>query len=245
MRAKLRKKLFKHKLKLSEKIIILFILLFVGLIMTFRYISHTITPVLLNYAEVEARKFINIIINKSITESNIDDLDSLIIVKESDGVISTVDFNVNIVNSMLAKVGDRIDANMKALEEGKLTSIPGYSDEDLAQGIIYRLPSALFFKDNVISNLGPKIPVKIDMRGSITTNIDTKLTNYGINNALVEIAINITLEEQILLPFTIKMITVENRIPVVLKIIEGVVPKYYSNGYTNSSPLLSLPLENE
>ena len=81
------------------------------------------------------------------------------------------------------------------------------------------------------------------MRGSITTNIDTKLTNYGINNALVEISINISMEEQILLPYTVKTITVENSIPVVLKIIEGTVPKYYSNGISGSSPTLSIPLE--
>lgn len=242
-KVKLRKKYTFKRLKLSDKIVIVIILLMLGIIISFRYISNTVTPVLLNYAEVEAKKFINVIINKSIAESNIDDLDNLIIVKETDGVINTVDFNVNIVNNMLAKVGDKIDENMKLFEDGKLTNIPGYDDEDLKKGIIYRLPSGLFLRDNVISNIGPKVPVKIDMRGSITTNIDTKLTNYGINNALVEISINISLEEQILLPFTVKTITANNSIPVVLKIIEGSVPKYYSNGINESSPIVSIPLE--
>ena len=242
-KVKLRKKYTFKRLKLSDKIVIVIILLMLGIIIFFRYISNTVTPVLLNYAEVEAKKFINVIINKSIAESNIDDLDNLIVVKETDGVINTVDFNVNIVNNMLAKVGDKIDENMKLFEDGKLTNIPGYDDEDLKKGIIYRLPSGLFLRDNVMSNIGPKVPVKIDMRGSITTNIDTKLTNYGINNALVEISINISLEEQILLPFTVKTITANNSIPVVLKIIEGNVPKYYSNGINESSPIVSIPLE--
>ena len=81
------------------------------------------------------------------------------------------------------------------------------------------------------------------MRGSIDSNVSTKLTNYGINNALVEISINISLEEQILLPFTLKTITVENSVPIVLKIIEGNVPKYYSNGMNGNSPTVSIPLE--
>lgn len=242
-KAKLRKKYTLKRLKLSEKIVITITLLVIGVFISFKYISNEVTPVLMRYAEVEARKFINIIINKSINESNIDDLDNLIVVKYNNDTISTVDFNVNIVNNMLALIGDKIDENMKKLEDGTLSGIPGYSDADLKDGIIYRLPSGLFFKDNIISNIGPKIPVKIDMRGSITTNIDTKLTNYGINNALVEISINITLEEQILLPYTVKTITVENSIPVVLKIIEGTVPKYYSNGINGSSPTLSIPLE--
>ena len=242
-RIRLKKKYTLSKLKLSDKIVIIISLLIIGTLLTFKYISREVTPVLMSYAEVEARKFINIIVNKSINESNIDDLENLIVVKYNNDYISTVDFNVNIVNSMLALVGDKIDENMKKLEDGTLTDIPGYNDADLKEGIIYRLPSGLFLKDNIISNIGPKIPVKIDMRGSITTNIDTKLTNYGINNALVEISINITLEEEILLPYTVKKITVENSIPVVLKIIEGVVPKYYSNGITERSETLSIPLE--
>lgn len=244
MHIRLKKKyIFKKKFKFIEKIIILIILIIIGLIFVFRYISKTITPVLLSYAETEAKKFMNIIINKSINECSINNLDDLVIVKEKDGIINTVDFNVNEVNNMLAKIGDKVEENMKKLENGTLTGIPGYDDTDLSKGIIYKFPSALFFKDNVISNIGPKIPVKIDMRGSITTNIDTKLTNYGINNALVEIFINISLDEQILLPFTVKTINIENNIPVVLKLIEGVVPKYYSNGINNSSPIMTIPLE--
>ena len=243
MHIKLKRKFIRRKLKLGEKFILLIIFIISGLLISFRYISKTVTPVLLNYAEVEAKKFINIIVNKSIIESNIDDIDNLVIINEKNGVINSFDFNVNIVNSMLAKVGDRIDANMKLFEDGLLKDIQGYNNDDLKKGIIYRIPSGLFLKDNIISNIGPKIPVKIDMKGSITTNIDTKLTNYGINNALIEIFINITLEEQILLPFTVKSITVENNIPIVLKMIEGSVPKYYSNGINQTSPIVSIPLE--
>ena len=243
MHIKLRKKYTLKKLKLSEKFILMFILIIIGLIFLFRYISNTVTPVLLNYAEIESKKFMNVIINKSINESNIEDLDKLITLKENNGVISTIDFNVNIVNNMLAKIGEEIEKNMKLLEIGELKDIPGYDNDDLAKGIIYRLPSGLFLKDNVISNIGPRIPVKIDLRGSITTNIDTKLTDYGINNALIEIFINISLEEDIMLPYTVKRVVVENRIPIVLKVVEGVVPKYYSNGINSTSPSFSIPME--
>ena len=240
---KLKKKYTLKRMKFGDKVVIMLLLLFVAIVLTFKYISTSVTPTLMNYAEVEARKFINIVINKSINESDIENIDSLVVINENNGVINTVDFNVNVVNNMLAVIGDKVEKNLKLLEAGELTGIPGYDDEDLKKGIIYQLPSGLFLRDNIISNIGPKIPVKIDMRGSITSNVDTKLTNYGINNALVEISINIVLEEQILLPFTVKTITVENSIPVVLKIIEGVVPKYYSNGINESSPIVSIPLE--
>ena len=240
---RLKKKFVFKRLKFIDKLIITFILLVISVIFVFKYISSTVTPVLMGYAEVEARKFINVIINKAIAESGISNMDELVIINEKDGVINTLDFDVSVVNDMLVKIGDSIEESMHLLEEGKLTGIVGFSDETLKRGIIYELPSGLFLKDDIISNIGPKIPVKVDMRGSIDSNVSTKLTNYGINNALVEISINISLEEQILLPFTLKTITVENSVPIVLKIIEGNVPKYYSNGMNSNSPTVSIPLE--
>ena len=240
---RLKKKFTFKRLKFVDKLIITFILLVISVIFVFKYISSTVTPVLMGYAEVEARKFINVIINKAISESGISNMDELVIINEKDGVINTLDFDVSVVNDMLVKIGDSIEESMHLLEEGKLTGIVGFSDETLKRGIIYELPSGLFLKDDIISNIGPKIPVKVDMRGSIDSNVSTKLTNYGINNVLVEISINISLEEQILLPFTLKTITVENSVPIVLKIIEGNVPKYYSNGMNSNSPTVSIPLE--
>src|SRR5574344_1834313 len=116
-------------------------------------------------------------------------------------------------------------------------------DEKLKKGIIYEVPSGLIFKNDLLSNIGPKIPVKISMRGSILSNIDTSITNYGINNALVKVNVNLTLNEQVLLPFTLKTIEVDTSIPVVIKMVEGTVPKYYSGSLSNTSPQLSIPLE--
>lgn len=243
-RIRLRKKyIFRHKFSAIEKIIIILIILITSLFFSFKYISNTITPTLMNYAEVEARKFINIIINKAVSESKIADVNSLVSIDKSNGEINTVDFNVSEVNNVLTTISENIEENIKNLEDGNLTGIPGYEDSDLKKGIIYKIPSGLIFKDNLLSNIGPRIPVKIYMRGSILSNIDTNLTNYGINNALVKISIKLTLEEQVLLPFTLKTIEVETSIPVIVKMIEGTVPKYYGGSINESSPIVSLPLE--
>lgn len=243
-RIRLKKKyIFRHKFSIIEKIIIIVILLLISLFFSFKYISNSITPTLMNYAEVEARKFINIIINKAVSESKIESINSLVSIDKTDGVINTVDFNVGEVNTMLTNISENVEENIKLLEDGNLTGIPGYNDEDLKRGIIYQIPSGLIFKDNLLSNIGPRIPVKIYMRGSILSNIDTNLTNYGINNALVKISIKLSLEEQVLLPFTLKTIEVETSIPVIVKMIEGTVPKYYGGGINQSSPIVSLPLD--
>lgn len=243
-RIRLKKKyIFHPHFKISEKIILVIILLIISLFIAFNYISTRVTPVLMNYAEIEARKFINAIINKAVSESKIDNQDQLFNLNKTDNEISTIDFNVNIVNELLTNISTKVNNNIKLMESGELTNISGYDDEKLKKGIIYEVPSGLIFKNDLLSNIGPKIPVKISMRGSILSNIDTSITNYGINNALVKVNVNLTLNEQVLLPFTLKTIEVDTSIPVVIKMVEGTVPKYYSGSLSNTSPQLSIPLE--
>lgn len=240
----LRKKhVFKRKLKPAEKIVIVITAIILALIISFRYASSRITPVLMNYAEVEARKFINAIINKAVSETKIEDINDLFIISKTEDEINTIDFNVNIVNNMLTSISTKIQESIRLMDSGQLSDIPGYDNEKLKKGIIYELPSGLVFSNNLLSNIGPKIPVKISMRGSIISNVDTSLSNYGINNALVKVSINLKLDEQVLLPFTLKKIQIETNIPVIIKLIEGSVPKYYAGGINQSSPILSIPLE--
>ena len=95
----------------------------------------------------------------------------------------------------------------------------------------------------ILYYLGPKIPVRLNIVGDITSNIKTKVTNYGINNALVEVFINMQIDEQVILPFSSKKISITNDIPVAIKMIQGTVPNYYFNGLEQESPIVSLPIE--
>ena len=83
------------------------------------------------------------------------------------------------------------------------------------------------------------------MVGSVVSNIKSDITNYGINNALLEVSIEVEVSEQVILPFISKRITISQDIPIAIKIIQGTVPKYYGNGLTERSSLLSIPMENE
>ena len=51
------------------------------------------------------------------------------------------------------------------------------------------------------------------------------------------------IDEQVILPFASKKMSVKSEIPVALKIIQGTVPNYYFNGLEQQSPLVSLPAE--
>ena len=72
-------------------------------------------------------------------------------------------------------------------------------------------------------------------------SFSTIVTKELENNPLVEIGIKIEMTAQIVLPLSTKQISMNNYIPVAIKVIQGTVPNYYSSGLENQSQIYSLP----
>lgn len=245
----------KKRIKLKKhhkfnKFIIILILLIIFIFLSFKFINLKVNPVLLDYAEMESRKLASIIINDAINQnvakSNIDDM--FIITKEGDE-IKSIDFNPVVVNQMLTSTTSLIQSNLKYLEQGKVEllnltneALIEYNQDKLKQGIIYEIPSGIVFGNSFLANIGPKIPVKFSLVGDITSYVNTQVTDYGINNALIEVNVVLDLSIQIILPFVTDKITIDTSIPVALKLIQGNVPNYYLNGLNNNSLSFALPI---
>ena len=207
----------------------------------------------MDYAESYIKKVTNLIINKAISKQlsedlNVDDL--FVVTKDGNDVIRTIDFNPTLVNKALTIITNNIQLNLKNLEEGNTSSIElpdnvevEFKSRKLNKGIIYEIPSGIIFNNSLLANLGPKIPVKLNLIGDIVSNVTANVTNYGINNALIEVSIFVSVEEMVLLPITSKKIKVESKVPVVMKLIQGTVPNYYFNGIDKNSPSLALSVE--
>ena len=220
-----------------KKIIIILIIIF----LTLRYINNTISPRIIDYAELEIRKISGLIITKSIkTETlekiNIEDL--FIINKNNNNEILTVDLNTLIINRIIRDATVNIEENLKQLEEGR---IDNYNNEN-KEGVVLEIPLGIVYDNFLLNNKGPKIPVKLKAVGNMEIETKTKITNYGINSALIEISLVITIKEKIILPITTKEIKITEKTPIAIKLIQGTVPNYYSNGI-DKTETFSIPLE--
>lgn len=243
----------RQKGKVINKIILLVILLGLFIFFTFRFINTKVTPILLPYAESSVKKLTNLVINKAISKQVAEDLnieDLFIITKDGNNQIKTIDFNPILVNKTLTLITNNIQLNLKYLEEGNidLLELPDnididYDEDKISKGIIYEIPSGVIFKNALLSNIGPKIPVKLSIIGDIVSTVNTKVTNYGINNAMIEVSIIVEVEEMVILPLTTKKIKVETSIPVAIKLIQGTVPNYYFNGIDKNSPSIAISSE--
>ena len=220
------------------------------IVLTLNFISLKVNPVLLDYAQMEARKIASIIINDAVNHKITNDIDIeelFIITRDTNNEVKTIDFNPIIVNQILTETTILVQSNLRYLEQGKVdmlnltnNALIDYNQDKLKQGIIYEIPSGVIFGNSFLANIGPKIPVKFSLVGDIVGYINTNVTDYGINNALIEVNIVLELSEQVILPFVSEKITIDTTIPVALKLIQGSVPNYYLNGL--NSPSFALPI---
>ena len=63
-----------------------------------------------------------------------------------------------------------------------------------------------------------------------TRHIDTEISEFGINNAYVEVNILLTVNVQIIVPLATKKSVVKQKIPVAMGLIQGTVPQIYTTG---------------
>lgn len=241
MRLKYSSKYFFSK---RDIIVFTFILVLCCDYVLFHLLGKYISPILLDYAEMETTKLSTLIINKAVENqisNNFKPDDMIKTITNKNGEIVSVDFDTNVVNQSLVSINNTISVNLKYLEEGKLdlldiadvNNVYTYKSDN---NIIYQIPLGVITDSPIIADIGPKIPVKTNTIGSVISNVRTDLKEYGINNAILKIYIEVTVTEQVILPFISKKIDISLEVPVLVKIINGSIPEVYGGGYSVSSP---------
>lgn len=215
------------------------ILILISIVFLFTYINQKITPVFLEYAEFQASKIATYVISKAIDEEvseNLDIEDLFISSKDSSGNIKSIDFNPITINKISNLIKSNIFEYLEDLENGNIEKIKNTAlfSSRINEGIVFEIPSGIVFNNVLLANIGPRVPVKLSLTGDILTNIHTKVTDYGINNAVVEVVINVEVYEQVILPFTTKRVTINTDIPIAVKLIQGEIPSYYFNNLKTS-----------
>jgi sporulation protein YunB len=210
-------------------------------------INKGLEPTLMSYADSQTRKIASLVINNAINKkiTNVMDLEEMF-VKSGDGSVITI--NTEKLNRVKAEVTELVQDNIKKSEQGDLSSLESFTDIEIEtegskseNGIIYYVPLGQATKNALLGNLGPRIPVKFNSVGSVTSNFITKREDHGINNVYVEVLVRLDVQVQIIIPFATKIITVQEDVPVAIGIIPGDVPQFYNGGSGDSAPSIELP----
>ena len=154
-------------------------------------------------------------------------------VNNSKDEISFIDYDTLKINDLLNNITSNLIDNLKEVEDSAF----------LNNNTVYYIPFGAI--TNLISSnwIGPQIPIKVMTSGSVETKLETNIKEYGINNVILEIYINIDVNTNILLPYTTDNINVNYKVPVVKKVIDGKIPNVYGGLYSSSSNITSNTLE--
>lgn len=246
MHKKIHLKNRKRKDKKKEKFLFFTLLIMaIAVFLMINFIGKTIGSKLMEYAKVEVGRIARYVVNYSVSSNNIKKMaakDLFVVNKNRNDEIQTVDFDPVMINEILNSITENVINNFKAIESGNLEVINlsnGFlinTDVDkLKQGIITEIPIGIITDNALLSNLGPKLPVKLSIAGEIESYVDTKIDYYGINNALITVYVNINVSQQIYMPIAVDRIIISQKIPIAIKMMQGVVPNCYFGGLTTSS----------
>ena len=208
---------------MKKLIIKIFIILFFIIIISFIFIillSKNISKTYLNYSEIEMKRVVTTVINKTINDIDFDD--NIFILKEIDN-IKVVDYNPITLNKIISTISNNVYDNLRLIEKMDINTLNKFN---IDKNIFY-IPSFIIFDSVMLNNIGPRIPIKLEIIEAVNSNILTKVTEYGINNSLIEISIKVNVSCKMVLPLSSSNLEVEVIVPFAIKIIQGNIPEYY------------------
>ncbi len=231
------------KKKTSIITIILYLLLFTFISSLFfiYYLEKKLGPELIKCAENQIKQITTIVMNNSIRKYNNNNNNFLDITKNNKGEITYISYNtkkinnasINITKILEEDLQNMINGNYKEINLSLKTITDDYY-EKINNGIIFTVSTGTATGSSLLANIGPKIPLKLKLVGEVQTKIKSKITEYGLNNAMVEIYAKTIATIVIQMPFLSKEITITNNIPLTMEIIQGSIPEYMIGNKTNS-----------
>lgn len=245
--------IFCIKFFMKKKLKMLFVIISVCLIVSFIlvcFIGKRFNNSIKEYSLIEAERFGIYIINASVDKMFINELEKDIfnIHKNSNGEIQLVEIDAKETNILLENVTTKIQQNLLDLENGNIQnfdlsdSLQGVTFSKIKKGVVFEISQGMIFKNSLLSNIGPVIPIKMNFIGQVTSSIKSSIKSYGINNVYVELYIHIEIKQRVTMPLRTEDIIVDSDIPLAIQVIQGQIPNYYQNPIINESSQFSVPL---
>lgn len=198
----------KSKIKIPYMLIIIVVVVVFN---SFLYLfQKRILPTILEVAEIKMKAEAIKIINEEtmkIYEGNFDYDKIMKIEKDSEGNITMISSDTVKQNKLTSEVVLRCNEKLQNLGDMG-TEVPiGYTTNNI-----------LFY------NMGPKIKVKMNQIGNISTSYDSTFESAGINQVRHKIYLNVDAKVRLIVPLASKDVELSCQIPVSETIIVGKIP---------------------
>ena len=224
----------------------LFFVCFIFAFFFIYYFHRTLGPGLIRCAEDEVEKLSVLTLNNGVRKymANHDMGDILQIVRKENGDISLVRYDTKKLNQFTIELTSLLTKDLDLLVKGNFEDldldigrISSNSYLKVDEGILFMISLGSATGNSLLANIGPKIPLNLSVIGNVQTDVHSKVTNYGLNNAMIEIFVDIQMQMVIQMPFLSKKVKIKKSIPLTMEMVQGEIPNYYldSESKDNSS----------
>lgn len=207
----------KERLKRKYYILITFLISLFLFTLIFSLYSKKLNPKLNDYIDFLVKDEIYKKVIKSnnfITNEEVNDI--LYIDKNNSNEIVYLDYDIDKTYKLLNKY---IDSLKKDNSKSKILTVPFFIASD----------------NIIISSLGPKIKFKYEIIDNVKGKIKTKVTDFGVNNALVEMYFELEIGYLVVIPMNKKENVLKTEILISSKVINGKVPTFYGKNIFKES----------
>lgn len=213
----------------------------------FNVFNKKITPKLVEVATRNIDKLTYNLFNDYTMISSLDDellTNVLTLHKNQKNEIINISYNLKNAYTIVNTLASRLKSDYQSIESGD-KKIEYYDEElsDMNDGLILSIPVGVASDKIFLTNLGPRIPIKVKFIGTLLTNLKTRVQNYGINNVLIEVYVDVSISHEITTPVTFQNKEMNYEILIGAQVISGEVPSYYGGLYETKSNILNVPLE--
>lgn len=215
-------------------IVVLLVVFLVGYF--FVWFSSNATPKLIHVVELSLSEYIDRVASDfkmySLPKNSSDEF--LIVSENSEGKITSVDYDMEHIYELAGDFTEFIQSSLK-----ESISVLSYQNFDIkverGNGIVLAMPLGVVSDSIFLTNLGPRIPVYVHFIDSVLTQVKTKGTDYGINNVLLEVYLNVKISYEIISPVIAEKKMLEYQLLLDSKVIQGSVPNWYSSPYESKT----------
>lgn len=230
---------FKTKRNYKRQIGIFLIIIVMMIFFLLSYYNQKISPKVLNIATSKLEEITTLYIKKDITPQNAN-LDRLIKTSKNDkGEILMVDVDMDYAYELMLATIKKIQNNIMRLESADISDFVNSKELKSYKGNLYLdIPLGLAHDGLLFSNIGPNVPIKLSFFEHVLGTVESNITGYGINSALLKVYLTITLEQKLIIPYKEESFIRDFELLLGSKVISGKVPTIYGGAINKTSPII-------
>lgn len=248
---------FRRKGPLPQSAVFLlsFILFAIATVKGMFIIDKGIEPYIMSYAKTKAEQIALEAVHDAVARKVADELDirELIVLHNVEGTNNvSYSFDPKQYNTVLAEATHLVQAHLRLLEEGRLEELQHLKELDdydylknredrKEQGVVTWVPLGIATRTAILSNLGPRIPVRLEMIGNVAAEIRTEVERVAINNAYIEFFIDLRVKVNVIIPSRTDDIVIKKSIKLGDLFIPGEVPNFYNGSGSGNTLVPVIP----